>query len=362
MADQRPAVFIGSSSEGILVAKEIELQLSRFAEANVWQDDVFKLGMGTLETLASRLDSFDFAVFVLSPDDKIRARGRSYSSPRDNVLFELGLFMGKLGRGRAFVVHTDGANLKLPSDLAGITMSRYDTDGHLASAVSRACLPILRAIKELGLSDSRRTASADKVLEDLLSPDRLHSYKSPGSENAAKQARMFDACASRSMTARYLVLRGRDILSSKGEIARLTQNAGPHLKVQLLMVDFESLSRRKFDEIRQSMALKWDLGLEAEKKWAKNQQLTTARDLSRRKNGFLYRLLPADMVPELKLRLYDHSGFFTFYRRNTGRSEVQNRPIFYVEDKDPSKGDYSPLRLTLDRWFEELWNLSREPQ
>jgi hypothetical protein len=218
MADQRPVVFIGSSSEGVLVAKEIELQLDHYAESNIWKDDVFKLGMGTLETLTSELDTFDFAIFVLSPDDTLETRGLSYSSPRDNVLFELGLFMGSLGRSRTFIVHADGVDLKLPSDLAGITTSPYRFSNNLSASLSRTCTPIIKRILGLGLRPDRKT-SAPTV--------PVYSYMCPPSEKSAKQQGMFGDCASRSTTAKYLVLRGRDILSPEGEIALLSRSAAP---------------------------------------------------------------------------------------------------------------------------------------
>ena len=361
MADKRPAVFIGSSREGVPVAREIDLQLRDDAEPTIWKDNFFKPGMSTLETLTNQLDSFDFAVFVLTPDDKIEARGRNYLSPRDNVLFELGLFMGCLGRGRTFIVHAEGVNLKLPSDFAGITMPPYRSRENLAAALNSACTPILTAIHSLGLRECHKTAYAGSATDNLTSPSRTHLYRCPKSEKAAKQQGMFKECASKSITAKYLVLRGRDILSSEGEIALLSRNAGPHLKIQLLMADFETLSSEKFHEIRESMDLLWDDDLDAEKQVARDR-LAFARNLSKRNSGFQYKLLPSNVIPEIKLRLYDHSGFFTFYRRNTGwATPVQNRPIFCVEDQDPSKHDNSPLRITLERWFDELWELSRKP-
>ena len=102
MATPLPSVFIGSSSEGLDVAREVEMHLQTDALTTIWKDGVFGLGSGTLEALMNALDQFDFAIMVLSPDDLLESRGTSYSSPRDNVIFELGLFMGRLGRGRNF--------------------------------------------------------------------------------------------------------------------------------------------------------------------------------------------------------------------------------------------------------------------
>jgi len=97
MSVNLPALFIGSSSEGNRIAREVELQLKDYVKVNLWSNGIFSLGKGTLEALINALDDFDFAVMVLTPDDLIETRNQNYTSPRDNVLFELGLFMGRLG-------------------------------------------------------------------------------------------------------------------------------------------------------------------------------------------------------------------------------------------------------------------------
>lgn len=155
MNEHMPFVFIGSSTEGLDVAREVELQLQRDAITTIWKDGVFGLGSGTLESLMKVLEQFDFAVMVLSPDDLIESRDQSYASPRDNVIFELGLFMGRLGRSRVFIVHEQDANLKLPSDLAGIAVSPYRKRDNLSAALSPTCTPIIKAIRALGFSEQR---------------------------------------------------------------------------------------------------------------------------------------------------------------------------------------------------------------
>jgi hypothetical protein len=118
---------------------------------------VFGLGSGILESLMKVREQFDFAVMVLSPDDLGESRGKSYEYPRDNVIFELGLFMGRLGEKRVFIVHGQNENLKLPSDLAGIVLSpfRKREDKNLAAALSPTCTLIIRQIRALGFSEQR---------------------------------------------------------------------------------------------------------------------------------------------------------------------------------------------------------------
>jgi CAP12/Pycsar effector protein, TIR domain len=124
----QPHIFIGSSSEGLDLAKEIKPHLTSIGIVDVWDKDVFTLGTGTLEALFLKLRRSDFAILVCTPDDKTVSRGRSTGSIRDNVLFELGLFMGGLGRSRAYGVLYRPDVLKLPSDLFGITLVPVKSD------------------------------------------------------------------------------------------------------------------------------------------------------------------------------------------------------------------------------------------
>jgi predicted nucleotide-binding protein len=102
----RPSVFIGSSSEGLEVARSVREQLKPDVEITIWHEGVFGLGQGTLEALVNAITRFDFAVLVLTPDDLVESRHHASQSPRDNVLFECGLFMGKLGRERTLSCST----------------------------------------------------------------------------------------------------------------------------------------------------------------------------------------------------------------------------------------------------------------
>lgn len=169
-----PSVFIGSSSEGIDVAREIELQIKHDAETRIWQNGVFKLGDSSLESLINSLEQFDFAIMSLTPDDMTESRSDKKSSPRDNVIFELGLFMGRLGRNRTFIIHGDNDNMKIPSDLHGIHVSRYRNGQSLETSLSPACTPIIRAIRSLGKYEGRVNAQLNRATQDMEgASDRL---------------------------------------------------------------------------------------------------------------------------------------------------------------------------------------------
>lgn len=141
-----PRAFVGSSTEGLPVARELQRQLADDAITVIWDEDaVFGLGNLNLESLEKAVLGYDYGVFVFTPDDKLESRGQLREVARDNVLFELGLFMGKLTRRRAFVVQANGVSM--PSDLSGFVSARYDAaNDNLAQALHRATEVIRSAL------------------------------------------------------------------------------------------------------------------------------------------------------------------------------------------------------------------------
>ena len=138
-------VFIGSSKESIAVAHSLHEALETrdgSIEPTVWPQGVFQISKTTIESLMVAIEEFDAAVFVLAPDDVTKLRGVKVPTVRDNVVFELGLFMGKLGRDRCFVVKPkDVDDLHLPTDLLGMTAARYNPnrrDKNLVAALGSA--------------------------------------------------------------------------------------------------------------------------------------------------------------------------------------------------------------------------------
>jgi predicted nucleotide-binding protein len=98
----KPSVFVGSSSEGVEFARAVRWHLRNDAEITLWNDGFFRPGVTFIETLVNSLPRFDFAILVFRADDLTTSHGVETFSPRDNVIFELGLFMGRLGRSRTF--------------------------------------------------------------------------------------------------------------------------------------------------------------------------------------------------------------------------------------------------------------------
>jgi 2-polyprenyl-3-methyl-5-hydroxy-6-metoxy-1,4-benzoquinol methylase len=144
----KPRIFIGSSTEGRNIAEHVQLSLNRDAEVTVWHQGVFGLSEGYLSSLVKASVQYDFAILVVTADDTRMKRGVQGQIPRDNVIFEMGLFMGALGPERTFLMCPHDKAIDLPTDLAGISVTTYGDrkDGNLYAAVGAACTQIRDAI------------------------------------------------------------------------------------------------------------------------------------------------------------------------------------------------------------------------
>ena len=128
----KPRIFIGSSGEGLKVAQYVKHKLKKADfEVYLWTDDIFKANNSVLETLLKEASLFDFGIMVATKDDFTIKRDKEFESARDNVVFEFGLFLGRLGTNRAFVIQEKGT--ELPSDLYGITVPRFEMSDILDS-------------------------------------------------------------------------------------------------------------------------------------------------------------------------------------------------------------------------------------
>lgn len=136
----RPRLFIGSSVEGLDVAYGLQENLEYDAEPTVWPQGVFNPTASTLASLVRTANETDFAAFVFTPDDVRIIREQAGKTPRDNVVFELGLMIGARGPDRCFFVMPSDDKLSLPTDLLGLTPLTYVSnrqDGNVVAALGR---------------------------------------------------------------------------------------------------------------------------------------------------------------------------------------------------------------------------------
>ena len=125
----KPRIFLGSSGKQEKLIQALARGLSDIARVEPWTTS-FNPGTSTLERLLELTREVDFAAFIFAQDDWTTGSpsapaqpGPGQASPRDNVVFEAGLFGGVLGMRRTLILHASGA--KLPTDLLGLTCVRY---------------------------------------------------------------------------------------------------------------------------------------------------------------------------------------------------------------------------------------------
>src|SRR5512147_596319 len=148
----KPRIFLGSSGKQAKLLQALTRGLEEVARVDPWTTS-FNPGTTTLERLVELTHEVDFAAFVFAQDDWTTpsppapaSTGSGQASPRDNVVFEAGLFGGVLGMRRTFILHANGS--KLPTDLLGLTSIRY---GEITAAEMRAVnLKLRKAIEAEG--------------------------------------------------------------------------------------------------------------------------------------------------------------------------------------------------------------------
>lgn len=126
-------IFIGSSSEELKLAEQAKLLLEEDFDVTIWNEkvwdtSVFKINQNFLADLLKATLQFDFGILLGTNDDKVNFRGNEVLQPRDNVLFELGLFTGRLGTSKcAFLIDKE---IKLLSDFGGLSLAHFEVDNN----------------------------------------------------------------------------------------------------------------------------------------------------------------------------------------------------------------------------------------
>ena len=159
-AGERSRVFIISSVEALPIARAIQSAFARDPfNITMWTDSgVFRASTYTIPSLREQVNQSDFAIAIVKPDDTVNTRDL-INAPivRDNVIFELGLFIGQLGLERTFLVEPWGTDLHLPSDFAGVTPVGYNlvkadmgNPKLIASRMGPACNHMRDLMNEMG--------------------------------------------------------------------------------------------------------------------------------------------------------------------------------------------------------------------
>ena len=186
----KPRLFIGSSKESLNISYAAQQNLYNDAEITVWTQGVFQPSKTNLESLLKQLSSCDFGIFIFSPDDILSIREEKNQAVRDNVIFELGLFVGHIGKDRCFILIPDNSGeLRIPTDLIGMTPVEYETgrtDDNMQAATGPACHSIRQIIKRLGSrSIDADSANVESPPPELTKDDKINTpQKSSDSSEA----------------------------------------------------------------------------------------------------------------------------------------------------------------------------------
>ena len=116
---QEIRIFIGSSSKPEALETSLEVQkalikvndiLNNYKITPILWTDVFDIGKSNLETLFTELENDNAAIFIYNGDDDL-IKGDDVEKvkvTRANVIFEHGLFAGRLGKEKVFLLLTGG--------------------------------------------------------------------------------------------------------------------------------------------------------------------------------------------------------------------------------------------------------------
>ena len=166
------SIFIASSGAMYPAAETLSkaLEVHGFTMVPWKSKGVFNLSEYTMEAIERQSNSCDFGIFILSADDSMLFDTDVKSVPRDNVVLELGLFMGKMGRRRSFMLIPEGHEIKRPSDLDGITWASFKETSKNNYDFSEAIGKLLLAVQCASKADM------EEALTSLVFPDYVLKY------------------------------------------------------------------------------------------------------------------------------------------------------------------------------------------
>ncbi len=344
VAPALPRVFIGSSREALPLARGLKATLEEWAEVRVWDEDLFEPGRYALEDLLRFTRTFDVGVFVLADDDLVTSRGVSQASPRDNVVFEAGIFFGALGRERVFLFVPASAT-KMPSDLFGLTTLPYrkPSDGNFRAATSSGCQRLRELLARLG------PVSREPAPPSTTEAEPARVYRALDDARAAVRSALYQAQDVKILSNKGLVFFGLDeSLLSLAELDRL--HALRRLRVILLdpesrWVDRGLMALRRYeslDDFRKE--------LQASHQIVESAMRKTAVRLGLHNSGVKYNL----GEPYFRALLTEHVAFVSSYAEHPS-VQVRELP---VHEFRPGHGS---LYGALKRHFNDLWHNASRP-
>lgn len=170
MVDRPARLLVGSSSEGLDIARELQRLVEPNVKLTLWNEDFFTPGELTLETLERKTRTFDGGVILATADDHVVSRGVDSDAIRDNLLFEYGLFVSTFGRRKALLVIENRRTTRVPSDLLGLSCLSFERTDPLESGLIEAARRLSGVAAELArdVVDPGLANSLDQVVRAFL--------------------------------------------------------------------------------------------------------------------------------------------------------------------------------------------------
>ena len=208
-------IFIGSSAEALFITDALVSLLDHDFDPTPWTADVFRPGSYTIDALLNQVETNDFALFVFAADDIVKLRSKEWDAVRDNVVFELGLFLSKLGRDRCFfLLPREQKDFRVPSDLLGITPLTYDSERAKREpkpALSAAVGDLKANVKRLVDGDGTTVSLSGKWMQNWKVSSRRYPKANPAEAEVTQIGSQFNALSlvkGRPFLIRGLVQRG----------------------------------------------------------------------------------------------------------------------------------------------------------
>lgn len=337
-------VFVGSSRESLNVARGIKACLEEETEVLVWDEDLFEPGGYTLDQLLRLAASSDFAVLVWSADDEVISRGQHRSSPRDNILFEAGLFYGALGKERVFLFVQAEDEPKIPSDLHGLTVINYHrpADERYRAAVSTPCLRVAQLMRRLG-PRLKAPAEGEEALRSATFYANLDEAR-----DAIKRA-CKDSPTIRILSNKGLVFFGLD--ESIVSLAEADDYRGlKRLRVILLAPDSRWINRGLMALRQHESVSDFKRELGNSHSIVEAGMRSFARHIGLHRSGIKYH----HVEPYFRMVITDEVAFVSSYAEHP-TIQVRDLPVFRFQNEQGS------LYGAFKRHFNDLWhNASKE--
>ena len=360
MSAQKSTVFVGSSAEQLDVLNAVVQLLSGTSvEVVPWTDSkrFRKIGDYFLDSLIAASAAFDFAILVFGPDDVVESREKIQKAPRDNVIFELGLFLSRLDRRRTWVIapKTWKVGLKILTDLYGLNFGEYDPleelkPGATPTEVKKwqrklkahlkkdVCDEIARNISRIG---PRTTMRGPKGIINVFEPlDEL--IRNAQAMNTPVHIRNIAL----DMEVTWPMV--RDELLSREYVRDITW--------QSLMIDYTSTGIRNLSSDTVSLGT-----AEEQEKEIREFCATMAADLAGR--GMCFECRAYNKVPTIHGFLFnDNVGFLSLYSLRGGKLFGSPNPYIRLESPIHPAADEAAVHflLAFASWFEFHWEKGRK--